>query len=248
MTDTLNACDLFCGGGGSSTGLTRACRDLGLKLKLTAINHWQTAIATHSKNHPEATHLCESLDNLNPRRVIPSGRLDLLLASPECIHFSNARGDVPMNDQCRASAWHIVRWAEALDIKSILIENVREFQKWGPLNAKGRPIKSRQGETFQAFLNALRSLGYAVDYGEFVAASSGDPTTRRRLFIQAQKGRRKVVWPEPTHAADPDPQQGSLFGAEGALEGRAGNHRLVGSRQEYLPPQETACADHACPH
>ena len=206
---TIKAADLFCGAGGTSTGLVFACEEIGAKLDLIAINHWEVAIETHSKNHPEAKHLCESLDSVDPRKVVPDGHLHLLVASPECTHHSLARGGKPMSDQSRASGWHILRWAEALRIDNILIENVREYESWGPLGANGRPLKSKRGETFRAFLDALRSLNYSVDYRILNAADYGDPTTRERLFIMARRGRKAITWPAPTHTRDGEP---TLFG------------------------------------
>lgn len=124
-----------------------------------------------------------------------------------CTHHSIARGGKPCSDQSRASAWHVLHWAERLQIQNILIENVREFQKWGPLNSKGQPIKSREGETFNAFLTALNSLGYRVDFKILNAADYGDATTRRRLFIQARKA-KAISWPHPTHS---DPSRQDMF-------------------------------------
>ena len=195
----IRAADLFCGAGGTSKGLSRACEQLGYELDLTAINHWPTAIATHRENEPRARHICEELEQVNPRVVVPGGRLDLLIASPECRHHSNARGGKPVSDQQRASAWIVLRWAEALYIRNILIENIPEFTTWGPLGSNGRPLKRKAGETYQAFLQALRSLGYHVDTRILTAADYGDPTTRRRLFILAQR-RRRPRWPARTHA------------------------------------------------
>lgn len=199
---TIRAADLFCGAGGTSRGLRQACDRLGHRLDLTAINHWPTAIDTHRANQPDARHICERLELVDPRRVVPGGRLDLLVASPECTHHSNARGGKPVSDQQRASAWTVLRWAEALYVRSILIENVPEFTTWGPVGANGRPLKHRAGETYRAFLAALRSLGYHVDARVLTAADYGDPTTRRRLFILADR-RRRPHWPEPTHAPWP---------------------------------------------
>jgi DNA (cytosine-5)-methyltransferase 1 len=167
------------------------------------------AISTHSQNHPYAKHICETLDSVDPRKVVPGGRLDILWASPECTHHSRARGGKPCSDQSRASAWHVVRWAEALYIKNIIVENVQEFLSWGPLGSNGKPLKSRKGETFRAFLIALESLGYKVDYRVLNAAYYGDPTTRERLFVIARRGRQPITWPEPTHT--PDGEAG-LFG------------------------------------
>ncbi len=210
-TRTISAADLFCGAGGTSTGLVQACEDLELKVDLLAINHWPVAIATHSKNHPWARHLCASLDSVDPRKVVPGGHLDLLVASPECTHHSVARGGRPINDQSRASAWHVLRWAEHLSIDSILIENVREFRNWGPLDSRQRPLKKRRGNTYQAFLSALRSLGYRVEDRVLNAADYGDATTRERLFVIARRGNRKIRWPEASHVRERD-----LFNADRA--------------------------------
>jgi DNA (cytosine-5)-methyltransferase 1 len=196
---TLRVADLFCGAGGTSAGLYRTAERLGLGVELLAINHWETAVETHAQNHPGANHLCASLDQVDPSKVVPDGKLDLLLASPECVHFSNARGDKPCNDQSRASAWHVLHWAERLRVESILLENVREFASWGPLGRDGRPVKSRRGETFAAWLAALRSLGYQVEYRLLNAADYGGATTRTRLFVMATRQHRGPRWPRPTH-------------------------------------------------
>lgn len=200
MKRMIQACDLFCGAGGTSSGLAAACRSFGLDVDLLAINHWNVAIQSHWANHPWARHLCQNLEAVDPTKVVPSGYLDLLVASPECTYFSVARGGRPVEDQLRASAWQVLRWAERLYIKSILIENVPEFAKWGPVDQGGAPIKEREGETFRALLQALRSLDYTVDHKVLTAADYGDATTRRRLFIMARKGKDTVVWPEPSHA------------------------------------------------
>lgn len=151
---TLKAADLFCGAGGSSTGLKRVAQALGVGLDLTAVNHWPTAVETHAANHPEARHVCQSVDNIDPRKVT-GGTLDLLWASPECTHHSTARGGMPINDQSRATAWCVTRWAEALRPAYIVVENVPEFQTWGPLGTNERPLKSRKGETFAAWMSDI---------------------------------------------------------------------------------------------
>lgn len=197
---TIRAADLFCGAGGTSTGLAQACAELRSDLDLVAINHWTIAIDTHSANHPDVKHICASLESLDPRQIVPSGRLDLLVASPECTHFSSARGGKPISDQKRASPYLILRWAEALRIDRILVENVPEFRSWGPLGANGKPLKSKKGTLYHHFLDGLRRLGYTVEDRILNAADYGDPTTRRRLFIQARLGRQPIVWPAPTHS------------------------------------------------
>jgi len=195
------AADLFCGGGGTSTGLVRAANARGLKISLVAINHWKIAIETHKQNHPWARHVCADLASVeaDPSRLIPGGRLNILVASPECTHHSIARGGKPCSDQSRASAWHVLHWADRLRIEDILIENVREFETWGPLLKNGRPDKDRKGETYQAFIRALESLGYRVEWRVLNAADYGDATTRKRLFIRASRAGR-ITWPEQSHA------------------------------------------------
>lgn len=201
-TSTIIAVDLFCGAGGTSAGLARACTAAERSLDLTAVNHWERAIETHSANHPAARHLCHGLDDVDPRKLV-GRQLDLLMASPECTHHSAARGGKPCEDQSRSTAWHVVRWADALRPKYILVENVREFQTWGPLGSNKRPLKRRKGETFQAWLQAIRSLGYVVDCRLLNAADYGAATSRTRLFVIARRGRGTIPWPEPTHAKEP---------------------------------------------
>lgn len=197
----LRVADLFCGAGGTSTGACEAVRAAGFSPVLTAINHWPTAIATHTANHLEATHLCASVDDVDPRKLYRPGELDLLWASPECTGHSRARGGKPSSDQSRATGHCVTRWAEALQPPIILVENVAEFMDWGPLGTDGKPLKSRKGATFRAWVAMLESLGYRVDWRILCAADYGDPTTRRRLFIQAVRGRRKIVWPNRTHSS-----------------------------------------------
>lgn len=204
MKRTFKIADLFCGAGGTSAGAAEAAEALGYKVELTAVNHWPVAIDTHTANHPGARHLCTGIDAINPRDLFAEGELDLLWASPECTHHSIARGGKPINDQSRSTAWCVTRWAEALLPPHILIENVPEFAAWGQLDAKGRPLKSKKGSIFQAWLDVFRSLGYRVDYRLFCAADYGDPTTRTRLFVECVRGRRRIVWPDATHSKAPD--------------------------------------------
>lgn len=196
----LTAVDLFAGAGGASTGLMLAAERLGLDLQLTAINHWPAAVQTHAANHPRAAHLCMAVEAVDPRTVVPGGRLHLLVAGPECTHHSTARGGKPINDQSRASAWHLLRWCELLQVDHVIIENVPEFRTWGPLDARHRPLRSRKGETYRAFLAAVESLNYRVEARILNAADFGEATTRRRLFIQAARGRRRIEWPDPSHS------------------------------------------------
>ncbi len=210
MKHTYSVVDMFCGAGGESTGIMQAAAAQDIKIQLTAINHWERAIETHSANHPSAEHLCESVERIDPTKAIPGGKVNLLWASPECTHHSIARGGRPRSDQSRASAWLILKWLSELYVERVFIENVPEFLSWGPLDDTGKPVQSQKGKTFRAFVLSLRSLGYTVDWKLLTAADYGDPTTRRRLFIQAVKDRKRIVWPEITHI-DGD---GNLMGYE----------------------------------
>lgn len=196
----LRIADLFSGAGGASTGIAAACRRNGVRYELAAVNHWPVAIASHKLNHPEAVHKCADLESISPREVVPSGDLDILWASPECIFHSKARGGKPVDDQRRVSAWCVARWAETLHPKTIMVENVEEFAAWGPLRADMRPDKRRAGETFKAWCNSIASMGYTLDSRVLCGADYGAPTSRRRLFVQAWRGKTPVTWPAPTRS------------------------------------------------
>lgn len=159
------------------------------------------AIATHTRNHPDARHYCVNLDAARPEELVPEGQLDLLMASPECTFFSRARGGKPVRDQWRVSAWHVQRWASTLDINALLIENVPEFRDWGPVDGEGKPDPAQKGLYFQAWVQALWGMGYTVDWRLLNAANFGDATTRVRFFLQARKDGRPIRWPEPSHSA-----------------------------------------------
>ncbi|MHB9110423.1 MAG: DNA cytosine methyltransferase [Armatimonadota bacterium] len=213
----IHAADLFCGGGGTSTGLLKAARKAGLEVKLLALNHCQVAITTHELNHPGVQHLWADIQGIEPRQVVPGGRLQMLVASPECIFFSKARGGKPVNDQRRSSASYILTWVRQLDIEDLLIENVPEFEDWGPIHETcscgagieatrhsrscefHKPIPELKGTLFQEFIGKLRRRGYHVEWRVICCADYGDATTRERLFIRARLGSRPIVWPTPTH-------------------------------------------------
>jgi DNA (cytosine-5)-methyltransferase 1 len=203
----LNFADLFCGGGGTSQGAAEAAVALGYQPRITAVNHWNLAIETHAANHPSARHYCARVDSLKPTELFGTGELDVLWASPECTHHSRARAGAPIQDQSRATAWDVVQWAASLRPSVVFVENVVEFEEWGPLDDTAKPIPGRKGEVFKAWINALRSYGYTVDWRVLCAADFGDPTSRRRLFVQAVRQGRKIVWPNPTHSRSAD-----LFG------------------------------------
>lgn len=208
MGNIIHAADLFCGAGGTSTGLALAAEKLGLNLKLTAVNHWDIAVKTHRANHPWAQHLQETLDSLKPSDVVPGRRLDLLVASPECTHHSIARAGKPRDDQSRASAWHVLHWCQELYVRNVIIENVPEFVDWGPLGANGKPLKSMRGQAFHAFLNAMQAIGYRLSWKILNCADYGDATTRRRFFLMASRGRRPA-FPDNTHGPNTGPD---IFG------------------------------------
>lgn len=205
--DKFFCADLFCGGGGTSTGMIQAFREASVDFRLIGVNHWNIAIETNKINHPFEKLYCSPVQNVKPREAVPSGRLNFLWASPECTNHSRAKGGRPRDEQSRATAWDILKWAQELYIDRIYIENVVEFLDWGPIGSNGKPIKSQKGETFRAFITALESLGYHADWRTMNAADYGAPTSRVRLIIQAVRGRGKIIWPHPTHAKNP-----GLFG------------------------------------
>ncbi|MDR0475077.1 MAG: DNA cytosine methyltransferase, partial [Treponema sp.] len=188
MKKAFEVVDMFCGAGGESTGIMQAAGELGVKVNLLAIDNWETAIESHAANHPSSEHLCKSIEHVDPCKAVPGQKLDLLWASPDCTHHSVARGDRPKSDRSRSLALYILKWLSDLYVERVIIENIPEFLSWGPLDNTGKPIQSQKGKTFLSFISSLKSLGYAVDWKILRAADYGDPTTRKRLFIQAVKG------------------------------------------------------------
>lgn len=195
MTTPIIAVDLFAGGGGASEGIRRATG----RAPIVAVNHCPHAIAMHAENHPGTIHLQESVHDVEPLDHVRGQRVDLLWASPDCTHFSRAKGGKPRKKEIRALAWVVVRWARVVAPEVIILENVREFTTWGPLDDQGQPIKARAGETFREFVSALRGAGYQVEWQVLNAADYGAPTSRERLFLVARRGFTPIVWPEPTH-------------------------------------------------
>jgi len=188
--------DLFCGAGGFTSGAEKS----GYARGVVAINHWRPAVATHRENHPHVRHVCASVDHVNPSDFDDFG-INMVLASPECVGHSIARGGRPILDQRRATAWCVVRWAEANRPKWIVIENVKEFEAWGPVDRNGRKIKEREGEIFQAWIQALRACGYHVEWQKLNAANFGEAQSRIRLFVIARRGKttKPINWPRPSH-------------------------------------------------
>lgn len=187
--------DNFAGGGGASTGIedaTGCCVDI-------AINHDPEAIKMHKANHPYTTHYCEDVWQVDPVEACKGHPVGLAWFSPDCKHFSKAKGGKPKDKFIRGLAWVACRWAGMVHPRVIMLENVEEFKTWGPLNRKHHPIKSKQGKTFEKFVQQLTDLGYEVQYRELIAADYGAPTMRKRFFLIARCDGKPIVWPEPTH-------------------------------------------------
>jgi len=186
----------------------RAARRLGIPLQLYAVNHCQVAITSHQLNHPRARHVFADIEGISPTQVVAGGRLRLLVASPSCTYHSNARGGKPINDQRRSSASYVTQWARELAPEDVLVENVPEFEGWGPLypadhsdkKLQLRPIPERRGEHFRAFVADLQALGYRTEWRVLNAADYGDATSRRRFFLRASRG--EIRWPAPTHSRE----------------------------------------------
>ena len=187
--------DNFAGGGGASTGI-----EIGLGVTVAAaINHDPAAILMHKTNHPYTEHYQASVWDIDPREVCRGRPVAGAWFSPDCKHFSKAKGAALVNREIRGLAWITLRWAALVRPRVIMLENVEEFQTWGPVR-KGKPVKKLAGTTFRKFISQLRDLGYAVEYQELVAADLGAPTTRKRFVLIARCDGRPIVWPERTHA------------------------------------------------
>lgn len=195
----MNSCEIvvdnFAGGGGASLGLEWA---LGRSPDI-AINHDAVALELHRLNHPETEHLCKDLFDVDPVQATRGQPVGLAWFSPDCKHFSKAKGGKPVEKKIRGLAWVVIRWAARVKPRIIILENVEEFKTWGPLRSDGRPCKRRTGQTFQQWVGHLEKLGYQVEWHELVAADYGAPTSRKRFFLIARCDGRPIVWPEPTH-------------------------------------------------
>jgi len=187
--------DNFAGGGGASTGIELA---LGRSPDI-AINHSPVAVAMHTANHPATQHYCEDVWAVDPVMACAARPVGLAWFSPDCTHFSRAKGGKPRSKKIRGLAWIVLKWAKLVHPRVIVLENVEEFATWGPLDGDGRPVKTHTGATFKAWIEELQDFGYAVGWRSLVAADYGTPTTRRRLFLVARCDGESIVWPEPTH-------------------------------------------------
>lgn len=187
--------DNFAGGGGTSTGLEQAFN----RPVDVAINHDPKALAMHRVNHPETRHYCESVWDIDPIQVTGNQPVGLVWLSPDCKHFSKAKGGKPVEKKIRGLAWVALRWAAKTRPRVIMLENVEEFKTWGDLAADGKPCPKNKGRTFKSFVNALKRQGYQVDYRELRACDYGSPTIRKRFFLIARRDGLKIQWPQPTH-------------------------------------------------
>lgn len=239
--------DNFAGGGGASTGIEQAT---GRSVDI-AINHDPETVAMHAANHPQTHHYCEDVYHVDPRTATQGRPVGLVWLSPDCKHHSKAKGGKPREKKIRGLAWVGVKWAGQTRARVLMLENVEEFQDWGPLVAKrdvatgrvltidGRvaavgeripieqqhlvPDPRRRGQHFRQFVAALRQLGYAVEWRELRACDYGAPTTRKRLFLIARCDSHPIVWPAPTH----------------------GDPKAIGFKRRQLKPWRTAgeCID-----
>ncbi len=187
--------DNFAGGGGASTGIELAT---GRPVTI-AINHDPAAILMHKTNHPHTLHLQASVWDVDPEEVCAGRPVGLAWFSPDCKHFSKAKGGALVDKKIRGLAWIVLRWAARVRPRVIILENVEEFTTWGPVR-KGKPVKKKAGQTFRKWLTQLLALGYAVEHRELVAADYGVPTTRKRFVLIARCDGKPIVWPERTHA------------------------------------------------
>ena len=194
--------DNFAGGGGASIGITMAT---GRNVDI-AINHDPMAIAMHKVNHPGTFHYCENVWDVDPRTATKGKPVALCWLSPDCTHFSKAKGAKPVDKNIRGLAWVAVRWAATVRPRVIMLENVEEFQTWGPLAPDGYPDPKKKGRTFNAFVNALKRQGYRVDFRELMACDYGAPTSRKRFFMIARCDGQPIRWPEPTHGDPNSPE------------------------------------------
>lgn len=187
--------DKFAGGGGASTGIEIATG----RAVAIAINHDPAAILMHKTNHPYTEHFQASVWDIDPVAVCRGRRVGLAWFSPDCKHFSKAKGAALVDRKIRGLAWITLRWAAKVRPRVIILENVEEFQTWGPVR-KGKPVKKLAGTTFRKFIRQLEELGYTVEYRELIAADYGAPTSRKRFYMIARCDGKPIVWPKPTHS------------------------------------------------
>lgn len=189
---------VFCGIGGSCEGLFQATGTH----PAVAINHWEWALGVHALNHPRTLHLHENVWDARAYQLERGRRLDALWLSPDCTDFSRAKGGQPRSKGRRSLANVLHKWLrEGLRPRVIFLENVVEFEGWGPLDRRGKRIPARAGEYFRRWVRGLERRGYEVQWQPLVAADYGAPTTRKRLYLIARCDGRPIIWPTPTHGS-----------------------------------------------
>ena len=220
--------DLFCGGGGSITGAINALNAAGVKYEGRGFNHWDLAIRTIQKNHPEIVpdfaRACAPIESVMPDEIFADDpkRIDVIWGSPSCTHHSNARGGIPCSNQLRCQPEFLLPYLRLTNCRRMYVENVKELRDWGPILQKntwingslykaGMPDPRKKGKIFDWWIKGIKDCGYKVDIAVLNAADYGAATSRERLIIQAVRKScgEKIVWPEPTHSRTPD-----LFGSK----------------------------------
>ncbi len=184
--------DNFAGGGGASTGIELAC---GRPVTI-AINHDPDAIAMHQANHPFTEHFRENVWDIDPVKICAGRKVGLAWFSPDCKHFSRAKGGKPVSKNIRGLAWVAVKWAATVKPRVIMLENVPEFQTWCRIGKDGQPDFKHKGENFRSFVHALQHLGYEVKWKELKACDYGAPTIRKRFFLVARCDGQPIVFPK----------------------------------------------------
>lgn len=187
--------DCFAGGGGASVGIEMA---LGRKVDI-AINHDPEAIRMHTVNHPSTIHLTEDIFKVDLTKYVGDKKVSLMWASPDCTSHSKAKGGQPRKNGLRILPWAVYKHTRDIMPEVLIMENVEEIQKWGPLDKNGYPIKEREGEEYQRFIRSMKMLGYEYDCRELVAADYGAPTTRKRWYAIFRRDGLPIQWPKPTH-------------------------------------------------
>src|SRR3972149_3156266 len=172
--------DNFAGGGGASVGIEQAFE----RPVDVAINHDAEALAMHKANHPATKHYCEDVFDIDPEKVTHGRQVGLAWFSPDCTYHSKARGGKPFRERDKAKrkrglAWGVVKWARTVKPRVLMLENVEEFQHWGPLLGDGRPCPERRGLTFRRWWKQLENAGYKVEAKELRACDYGAPTIRK---------------------------------------------------------------------
>ena len=195
--------DLFCGCGGMATGSMNALEKRSIPYEFYAVNHWERAVETMMVNHPSIHVFRADLSSARPRDIVAGGRLNHLHASPQCTHFSRARGGRPKDPQLRAQPNWVLDWLDDIKVERLSIENVPEFVTWGPLDENGKPIKAQKGTLFDLWVKSIEARNYKVEWQVVNCADFGDATTRKRFFLKAvKKGCGEIRWPKPMYSKD----------------------------------------------